>query len=159
MKRLTKTLTMKWQKHKLIKKEIRESEHYIEIQDQGKLKVCSSYVLTRASQVTPVVQICLPMQETWETWVGLTPGSGRSPGGGNSNPFKYSCLENPRDRDPGGLQWVHRVAKGWTRLKQPSIVLLSVSKTDSEYDCEPPNSQRIKSQKDVDLHINEVSKN
>ena len=32
--------------------------------------------------------------------VGLTPGSGRSPGGGNSNPFKYSCLENPRDRDP-----------------------------------------------------------
>ena len=23
------------------------------------------------------------------------PGSGRSPGGGNSNPFQYSCLENP----------------------------------------------------------------
>ena len=25
----------------------------------------------------------------------LIPGSGRSPGGGNSNPLQYSCLENP----------------------------------------------------------------
>ena len=38
----------------------------------------------------------------------LIPGSGRSPGGGNSNPFQYSCLENPMDRgawrgySPGG---------------------------------------------------------
>ena len=24
-----------------------------------------------------------------------TPGLGRSPGGGNSNPFQYPCLENP----------------------------------------------------------------
>ena len=29
---------------------------------------------------------------------GLIPGSGRSPGGGNSNPLQYSCLENPMDR-------------------------------------------------------------
>ena len=28
----------------------------------------------------------------------LIPGSGRSPGGGNGNPFQYSCLENPTDR-------------------------------------------------------------
>ena len=28
---------------------------------------------------------------------GLTPGSGRSPGGGNGNPLQYSCLENPLD--------------------------------------------------------------
>ena len=26
---------------------------------------------------------------------GLTPGWGRSPGGGNGNPLQYSCLENP----------------------------------------------------------------
>ena len=26
------------------------------------------------------------------------PGSGRSPGEGNSNPLQYSCLENPMDR-------------------------------------------------------------
>ena len=29
---------------------------------------------------------------------GLMAGSGRSPGGGNSNPLQYSCLENPIDR-------------------------------------------------------------
>ena len=26
-------------------------------------------------------------------------GSGRSPGEGNDNPFQYSCLENPLDRE------------------------------------------------------------
>ena len=30
---------------------------------------------------------------------GLIPGSGRSPGGGHGNPFQYSCLENPMDRE------------------------------------------------------------
>ena len=29
---------------------------------------------------------------------GLISGSRRSPGGGNSNPFQYSCLENPMNR-------------------------------------------------------------
>ena len=27
--------------------------------------------------------------------LGLILGFGRSPGGGNGNPFQYSCLENP----------------------------------------------------------------
>ena len=47
--------------------------------------------------------------------MGLIPGSGRSPGGGNSNPLQYSCLENPMDR---GAWWaaVHGVTKNWTRL-------------------------------------------
>ena len=35
---------------------------------------------------------------------GSIPGSGRSPGGGNANPFQYSCLENSMDREAGGLQ-------------------------------------------------------
>ena len=34
---------------------------------------------------------------------GSVPGSGRSPGEGNGNPFQYSCLENPMDR---GAWWV-----------------------------------------------------
>ena len=34
--------------------------------------------------------------------VGSIPGSGRSPGGGNGNPFQYSCLKNPVDR---GAWW------------------------------------------------------
>ena len=29
--------------------------------------------------------------------LGLIPGSGRSPGEGNGNPLRYSCLENPMD--------------------------------------------------------------
>ena len=29
---------------------------------------------------------------------GLTPGSGRSPGGKYGKPLQYSCLENPMDR-------------------------------------------------------------
>ena len=32
------------------------------------------------------------------------PGYGRSPGGGHRNPLQYSCLENPMDEEPGGLQ-------------------------------------------------------
>ena len=39
--------------------------------------------------------------------------SGRSPGGGHSNPFLYSCLENPMDR---GAWWatVHGISKSQT---------------------------------------------
>ena len=42
---------------------------------------------------------------------GSIPRSRRSPGGRNGNPLQYSCLENPRDREPGGLLSVgsHRV--------------------------------------------------
>ena len=43
----------------------------------------------------------------------LIPGSGRSPGGGNDNPFQYSCLGNPMD----GGAWratVHGAAKSQT---------------------------------------------
>ena len=29
---------------------------------------------------------------------GWSPGSGRSAGGGSSNPLQYSCLKNPMDR-------------------------------------------------------------
>ena len=39
------------------------------------------------------------------------PGLGRFSGGGNGNPFQYSCLENSMDR---GAWWavVHGVTKG-----------------------------------------------
>ena len=43
------------------------------------------------------------------------PGSGRPPGGGNGNPFQYSCLENTMDR--GAWQaTVHGVAKSQIQL-------------------------------------------
>ena len=45
--------------------------------------------------------------------MGLIPGLGRSPRGGNGNPFQYSCLENSMN---SGAWWatVHGVAKSWT---------------------------------------------
>ena len=46
---------------------------------------------------------------------GSVPGSGRSPGEGNSYPLQYSCLESPMNK---GVWWatIHRAAKIWTRL-------------------------------------------
>ena len=46
---------------------------------------------------------------------GWIPGSGRSPGAGNSSSLQYSCLENPMDR---GAWWATAcgVAKSRTRL-------------------------------------------
>ena len=38
------------------------------------------------------------------------PGSGRSPGEGNSNPLQYSCLENPMGRGAWGST-VHGAAR------------------------------------------------
>ena len=46
---------------------------------------------------------------------GFIPGSGRSPGVGNGNPFQYSCLENSMDRGVWRAT-VHGVTKSWTRL-------------------------------------------
>ena len=47
--------------------------------------------------------------------LGLIPGLGRSPGGGNGNPLQYSFLENPMDRDPSRLQSMelHRAGHDW----------------------------------------------
>ena len=49
--------------------------------------------------------------------VGLIPWSGRSPEGGHSNPFQYSCLKNPIDRGVWQAT-VHGVTTNQTGLKQ-----------------------------------------
>ena len=48
----------------------------------------------------------------------LIPGSGRSLGGWHGSPLRYSCLENPMDREPGGLQSIgsQRVEHYWSDL-------------------------------------------
>ena len=46
---------------------------------------------------------------------GSIPGWGRSLGGGNSNLFQCSCLENPMDREAWWAT-VHRVAKNQSQL-------------------------------------------
>ena len=51
---------------------------------------------------------------------GLIPGLGRFPGGGNSNPLQYSCLENPMDRGVWQAT-VHGVAKYSDTTEQLSM--------------------------------------
>ena len=48
---------------------------------------------------------------------GSISGSGGSPGGKHDNPFQYSCLENPMDREAWRAIG-QRVTKSQTRLKQ-----------------------------------------
>ena len=51
---------------------------------------------------------------------GLIPGSGRSSGVGNGNPFQYSCLENPMDRGTWRAT-VYGVTKNQTRLNTQTM--------------------------------------
>ena len=51
--------------------------------------------------------------------LGSIHGSGRSPGGGHSNPLQDSCLENSMDREAWRAT-VRRVTKSQTRLKRRS---------------------------------------
>ena len=70
-----------------------------------------TYPQPRTSQVVIVVKN-LPANAGDIRDAGSIPGLGRSPGGGQGNPFQYSCLKNPMDR--GAWQaTVHRVAKSW----------------------------------------------
>ena len=54
---------------------------------------------------------------------GSVPGSGRSPGEGNSNPLQYSCLENSMDRGAWEAT-VHGVGKSWTRLSDYTFTFI-----------------------------------
>ena len=49
--------------------------------------------------------------------LGLTPGSGRSPGKGNGNQLQYSCLENFMDR---GAWWA--AVMGLQRVGQDQAI-------------------------------------
>ena len=66
------------------------------------------------TQVAPVVKNLPAMQETWVQSLGWED----SLGGGNGNPFQYSCLENSTDR---GDWWatVHGVTKSQTMTEHP----------------------------------------
>ena len=68
------------------------------------------YTYMWASQVVLVVK-SLPSNAEDIRDVGSIPGSGTSPGGEHGNPFQYSCVENPMDREA-----IHRVTKSRTQL-------------------------------------------
>ena len=50
--------------------------------------------------------------------MGLIPGSGRSTGDGNGNPFQYSCLGNPMDR---GAWWATVSPQGRNELDMTEV--------------------------------------
>ena len=56
-----------------------------------------------------VLQNCLEARAV-SLVANAVPRSGRSPGGGHSNPFQYSCLENPQGQRSlvGCSPWGHR---------------------------------------------------
>ena len=54
---------------------------------------------------------------------GSPPGSERSPGGGNGNPFQYPCLENPMDRG-GYSPWGCKELKMTDQLSTHTCALL-----------------------------------
>ena len=54
--------------------------------------------------------------------VGVIPGSGRSPGVGNGNPFQYSCLKNFIDRG-AWCATVHGVSKRQTQMNTQTHTL------------------------------------
>ena len=57
--------------------------------------------------------------------MGLIPGLGRPPGGGNSNPLQYSCWKIPRTEEPGGLSTVlQTVGHNCSDLAQHTTPLL-----------------------------------
>ena len=71
--------------------------------------VCTYLYVCRVSQVALMIKN-LPANAGNIRDTYCIPESGRSPGGGNGNPFQYSCWRNPMDR--GSLQsTVHEVTK------------------------------------------------
>ena len=59
--------------------------------------------------------------------MGLVPKSGRSPGGENGNPFQYSCLKNPKNREAWQAT-VHGVTKRRTQLSTDTVAVSTTSR-------------------------------
>ena len=56
--------------------------------------------------------------------VGSIAGSGRSPGGGHSNPLQYSCLENPMDK--GACQAIYSIGSQRVRHDGSNLACMHV---------------------------------
>ena len=55
------------------------------------------------------------------------PWSGRSPGEGNGSPLQYSCIGNPMDREPGGLQSLGSKELDTTEVTEHDIAVNNAS--------------------------------
>jgi len=88
--------------------------------DQFSFVSCNVYTSWGTSQVALVVKNP-PANAGDIIDMGSIPGSGRSPGGGNSNPFQYSYLEDPKNRGVWRLRCIglQRVERDWSNLARP----------------------------------------
>ena len=86
----------------------------------GQLNSNMHIVDLQASQVV-VVEKNLPTNAGDARDVGLSPGSGKSLGGGNGNPLQYFCLENLMNRGAWQLQFIglQRVGLGLSLHTHP----------------------------------------
>jgi len=69
---------------------------------------------------------------------GLIPVLGRSPRGRHGSPLQYSCLENPIEEEPGGLQSIGPPSR--TQLTMHTCTLFSIVFAPN---CIPTNSVRV----------------
>ena len=88
---------------------------------------------------THVCSISLTGRQRWYWWinnfpfkaanardVGLVPGLGSSPGKGNGNALQCSCLGNPMDREPVGLQSMGMTGSYFKRWRHKALCKVSV---------------------------------
>ena len=90
----------------------------------------NKFRVSRASLVALVVKN-LPANGGDSGNVGSVPGSGRSPGEGNSNPLQHSCLENSMDR---GAWWA--IVWGRKELDMTEQLAFSLFKINQSSDLE-----------------------
>ena len=81
--------------------------------------------MTLQAETTPPAVLQHVQHATGEEWnggnLGSLPGSVRSPGEGNGNALKYSCLENSMGRGAWKATY-HAVRKSWTWLSNVILI-------------------------------------
>ena len=67
--------------------------------------------------------------------VGMTPGSGRSPGEEHGNPLQYSCLENSTDRETwwATAYWGKELDMTATQQQQQTVFYLKVTEHNTHF--------------------------
>ena len=83
---------------------------------------------------------------------GSIPGSRRSPGEGDGNPLQYSCLENSKEEEPGGLlsvesqrvimtKWLSTEGDVWPLPLDPGGVISKPLECPASWNCLPGSSE------------------
>ena len=80
--------------------------------------------------------------------LGLIPGSGRSPGEGNSNPLQYSRLKNPMDRGTWQAA-IHGVAKSWIPATKQQKTILPCPSLHGQIYCLCQHATQVTGEKKV----------